>query len=737
MSYTKHLIAGGLCAMAMAGVSQAAATNDVTGVTVGSAVYRITTNTTWTSANEWRLMGIILVGNGVTLTIGPGTIIRGANETTTGVNNRPGTLIVERGGKLYANGTAQHPIIFTDEWDDHNPWATGVSGTVKTRTWRYRNGSGTAVDKTSQSYDYGKLGDHHGCWGGVVLCGKALVTWDSWSGPLGTAEIAVEGVDTGLGVKGGGNDDNDSSGEMSYVQIRYGGYALTGSKEINGFTMFGVGRGTKLHHIEVYNNIDDCYEWFGGCVDGKYFVAWGTGDDMFDSDCGYRGVNQFFLGVQRDMGGSKIESGAPDKGMEIDGFETTTPGGSFLFSNSLWANITLIGADFNKDVRNVGLSMRDNVAPQLYNSIIMDFGMLGTLIENRTDITANGVTLNASDRFTTDVTNIASYGSVQFGVSLADGTSTLASLYPNSVSGKQACIRGCEFWNVKAIADTTVASGMTALTTKYPWITTAVGAGPGVSTGLKPYAGFTISSEGNVTDMALSTDGGSWTANTSNLMPILKRYRKQISSTSPVTGLAYPVNSGTAKGWFAMEIDPRPANDATYGALVVPSPKVTPTSFRGAFEPTKNWAKGWTTIGTLTSTNSSGQAINGVFGATSMVNALAIEGDVTNTLQTVVTNTVTTTVGVNGIVYASNGAPVTGTAVTNLASICISPVVTYTITDLGTYQLQTTASLSSPTWTVLKTFTVSTVPVTVNLTDITGATPPNAGNSAFFKLIKQ
>jgi hypothetical protein len=250
-----------------------------------------------------------------------------------------------------------------------------------------------------------------------------------------------------------------------------------------------------------------------------------------------------------------------------------------------------------------------------------------------------------------------------------------------------------------------------------------------------------ISSEGNITDMAASTDGGSWTANTSNLMPIQKRYRKQlIGGISPVTGYSYAVNGGTGPGWFAMEIDPRPANDAKYGAMVVPNPKVIPTSFRGAFEPTKNWAKGWTTIGTLTSTNSSGTAITGVFGATSMADALVVEGDVTNTMQTVVTNTVTTTVtnGVNGIVYAPNGGtPITGTPVTSVEGISVSPVVTYTINTLGTYQLQTTASLTPASWTVLKTFTVSSVPVTVNLTDITGGTPPNAGNSAFFQLIKQ
>jgi hypothetical protein len=101
---------------------------------------------------------------------------------------------------------------------------------------------------------------------------------------------------------------------------------------------------------------------------------------------------------------------------------------------------------------------------------------------------------------------------------------------------------------------------------------------------------------------------------------------------------------------------------------------------------------------------------------------------------TIITNTVTN--GVAGIVYQGNAAPLTSyTGVTNL-SFTTSPVLTYTLTSAVTYQLQSKTNLADVVWTVLKTFTPATVPVTVNLTDIVGETPPNAGDSRFYRLVR-
>ena len=289
----------------------------------------------WTADNEYLLKGTILVGNGAELHIEAGTVIRGANEVTTkaayNVDYRPGSLIVERGGKIFANGTAEKPIVMTDEWDNHFPWKNQWGSSV-TRTWMYRNGS-NVHDPQQPDIRLRQNREPPRRVGRTGVVRQAFVNWDSADvADLGTVTINVEGVDSGLGIAGGGNDDDDSSGVVKYVQIRYGGAITTqDGKEINGLTLYGVGRGTELHHIEVYNNQDDGIEWFGGTVNAKHLVVWGAGDDTFDSDAGFRGKNQFLFGVQRNLSGSKIESGCSDKGMEMDGFEKTAASGSMLF----------------------------------------------------------------------------------------------------------------------------------------------------------------------------------------------------------------------------------------------------------------------------------------------------------------------------------------------------------------------------------------------------------------------
>ncbi|MEI6645205.1 MAG: hypothetical protein WCP12_04120 [bacterium] len=746
MSYTKHLIVGGMFAMAIVGVGMAAIptsvinvrTNDYTGGTIVgtgyTANYRLTGTHNWTSNNVYMLYGIILVADGATLNIQPGTIIRGVNSIRTGSSFRPGMLIVERGGKIYAKGTASAPICMTDEWDNNFPWFGSTGSAVFQDSWWYYTASGSAVTNAAgTSYNYGKLGDHHGAWGGLVLCGKAFVSWDNQT-TLGSGNIQVEGTDANLGIQGGGLDDNDSSGEISYLQVRYGGYVLASTKEINGVTFYGVGRGTKVDHIEVYNNIDDCFEWFGGTVNAKYLVAWGAGDDVFDSDAGFRGKNQFLFGVQRDMGGSGVESGASDKGMEIDGFEKENNGATYLYANSLWANVTLVGMQYTscryysggyvtKNNRNVGLSMRDNATPRIYNSIVMDFGAAATLIENRSGADLSG-DLNTTFRFQKAPT-AANFPSVTTNAGATagmDATAVANYLYGDGVMAdeQQAAIRGTIFFNCpQGIAFAGTGGSGSSFATAFDWVSTGKGSGPWVSTGLTSYSGFTNDVYNYNQDLTALSDGAN--------MPIKSRLRISRAMTATTS---YAVTN----------IDPRAANAAVYGALPAPDQWLTPVRFCGAFAASNNWAKGWTTIDSLGALADAPGGDVAAGGTVSVPLSSGTTSYITNTVMTTVTNNITTTVtnGVNGIVYAPNGgAPISGTPVTSVAGISLSPVVTYTLATLGTYQLQTTASLSSPVWTVLKTFTVSSAPVTVNLTDITGETPPNAGNSAFFKLIKQ
>jgi hypothetical protein len=71
----------------------------------------ITSDTTWTSANDYILTDIIYVKNGATLTIDPGTIIRGEPEDGSAPYT-PGALVVTRNGQIDAEGTPSNPIVF-------------------------------------------------------------------------------------------------------------------------------------------------------------------------------------------------------------------------------------------------------------------------------------------------------------------------------------------------------------------------------------------------------------------------------------------------------------------------------------------------------------------------------------------------------------------------------------------------------------------------------------------------
>ncbi|UZW54524.1 hypothetical protein NUH86_13595 [Sphingobium sp. JS3065] len=186
-------------------------------------------------------------------------------------------LAVNRGNKINAVGTASAPIIFTSE----------------------SNVKGDATDQTSQQ------------WGGVVLLGRAKITdcLAPAAAPGTTAcERDTEGASNALY---GGANDADNSGRMSYVQIRYSGFVLSGSSELQGLTPSGVGTGTQLDHIQVHNSSDDGIEIFGGSVHPRYLVLTGNEDDNLDTDIGFRGTVQYLLSVQREgnnIGDSFLET---------------------------------------------------------------------------------------------------------------------------------------------------------------------------------------------------------------------------------------------------------------------------------------------------------------------------------------------------------------------------------------------------------------------------------------------
>ena len=284
---------------------------------------KISSDMTLKASNNYILNGLVYVTNNATLTIEPGTVIKGQ------FIDPVGGLIITRGAKINAKGTAEKPIIFT---------------------------SNSATPRS-------------GDWAGIVLLGKAK-TNASYNNKVGEGEVEGGINDAnGLGLYGG-DDDNDNSGIMQYVRIEYAGYAFLPDKEINSMTLAGVGSGTTIDHIQVTYAKDDAFEFFGGTVSPSYIIAYRTQDDDFDTDNGYRGKIQFGLAVRDSAIADISKSESLESDNDANG-TTNMPQTAAVFSN-----MTLIGpkaTSVNKgsNLFLAAVQIRRNSAISLYNSVIL------------------------------------------------------------------------------------------------------------------------------------------------------------------------------------------------------------------------------------------------------------------------------------------------------------------------------------------------------------------------------
>ncbi len=285
--------------------------------------------TTWESDNIYVLRGFIFVNDGDVLTIEAGTIIKGQPGQGAGAS----ALVVAKGGKIMAEGTKENPIIFTGLADD-------LDGTIPA--------------------------DEKSTWGGLIILGNGINNANS-SGNV----LRVEGIPESepRGVHGGGQVEDDNSGVLKYVSIRHGGSLIGSDNEINGLTLGSVGRGTTIENIEIFSNLDDGIEFFGGNVNVKNIIISNVGDDGIDIDNGYSGSIQ--KGVVW-TSSSNLESSDPS-GAELDGATgddeslTGTP-----FATPKLVNITFrYDDDETSSDLTTAINIRDNFGGSFYNCIFV------------------------------------------------------------------------------------------------------------------------------------------------------------------------------------------------------------------------------------------------------------------------------------------------------------------------------------------------------------------------------
>jgi hypothetical protein len=281
---------------------------------------RITTSLTLTADKPYLLSGPVFIGDGdseTVLNIEAGTTIYGLKDP-----GSPGTLIIDRGSRIEAVGTADAPIVFTS-------------------------------DQLEGQKDRGD-------WGGIIINGFAPING------CDSAPCSAEGEGS-TGVYGG-DDPADNSGTLKYVRVEYAGTLFSEDNELNGIAFQGVGSGTVVDYIQVHMNKDDGIEFFGGTVSAKHVVLTGVGDDSIDWTDGWVGNIQFAIVKQYEDTG--------DNGIEADNNKANND--LLPRSNPTLANLTFVG-NSNTDI---GILVREGTGVTISKAVISGFGDACLILDN-------------------------------------------------------------------------------------------------------------------------------------------------------------------------------------------------------------------------------------------------------------------------------------------------------------------------------------------------------------------
>lgn len=324
------------------------------GVLTGELDHQVTLE-----SKTYKLTGTFVVKSGATLTVPAGARI----VATEGYGSY---IIVAQGGKININGTAAKPVVMT------------------------------ADDESKAKAGY---------WGGLVINGKAKIS--------GASEGVTAICEMNSKFTYGGTDDNDNSGSITYLIMKYAGARSSADVEHNGLTLDAVGRGTKIENIYIYENADDGIECFGGSVDLKNVLVVNQDDDMFDCTQGYKGKWENFYGVWE---GAFSSTEVDPRGVEADGnFDGKTP------NDINQSNFTVVNMTFNLKLANDPsttngklmydvIKLRRGAKATISNVMVTGTGAVQDLVDctDSKGDAATGSTINITNSLTNTITGSAS-----------------------------------------------------------------------------------------------------------------------------------------------------------------------------------------------------------------------------------------------------------------------------------------------------------------------------------------
>jgi hypothetical protein len=544
-------------------VSTRTSVNLSTLVVNGTTDPQLSGNTHLTCDKIWVLDQKVYVPNGVTLTIDPGTVIKGASAA---LPANATALIVERGGKIIADGTYSCPIVFTSTEDNLD----GLYSLTNVGKWGGLVILGTASNNLLFAKSKVALG-------GICVQGDGIGFVEGFTSSNPWNHFGAGPADS-LGIFLTPNE-NDNSGILRYVSVRHAGAVISNGNELNGISLGSVGRGTTFEHVEVVAAADDNIEFFGGTVNVKYASTLFGDDDAFDWDLGYSGKVQFYFSLAADSMNSGNKR-TTDNGFESDADDQKSATAASNHSHPVVYNVTMIGnGHIIPTADNTGpaaIHAKELTGGEIYNSVFANFRSGLHLAMGRSNTTNKG---DAYDQWTNDLANPYLTTASTPGVAQYQALKVKNNTFIN-------CGDKSAFGNV----------------TSYPITKGALGTG---AKNPAKYKNFTAPSaadtaqffgtDGNIA--VASVPGIDWTIAFSPAGDTTSAHYQIATNnvTMPNTYHATPITNLTSTM--------TPPSDGFF----------SPVSYRGAFDATKkdNWLSGWAQMQVLSIQSSNPTDING------------------------------------------------------------------------------------------------------------------------------